>query len=67
MKIILNEVIKLEDKIEKLEDENLKLQQKIEQAIEYIKENIEDEYKYDGLLYFNKSKYELLAILGDKE
>ena len=38
----------------------------IKEVREYIEENIEDEYKYDGLLYKNEDKEKLLEIL-DKE
>ena len=41
------------------------LQERIDKAIEYIKE-MPDEEEYNGLLYDNEEKRDLLEILEDK-
>ena len=71
-----NEIILYKLEIERLKESEeyhrkgyAELYKRIEEAIEYIETNIEDEYKWDGLLYENEEKKKVLDMLKgvDKE
>lgn len=66
----------LEDRIDDINNINEKIslalesaENRLDKAIEYIETNIEDEYKWGGLLYENEEKKKVLDILkgSDKE
>ena len=72
--ILWNYITNLQEKYERMK-ENAEilsngyneLEKRNEKAIEYINNNIEDEYEYHGLLYKNEEKQNLLNILNGDE